>query len=99
MLDTDMNHPFLQYSENNIAKNGSIILTIPAPFNYSQLDSKIECRSIYHHGEQKLAQLDVLSVVEMPQQEQLSLNIHAKQMAIINCLTYGTNVCKYKENK
>jgi hypothetical protein len=96
MLDMNLN---LQSNENNIIKNGSIILIIPAPFNYSKLDSKIVCRSKYHHGEQKIDQLDVLSVVEIPQKELFSINTYTKQMVTINCLTYGTNICMYKENK
>ena len=54
MLDIDKTNPSLQYSKDNISKNESIILIIPAPFNYSKLHSKIECRSKYHHGEQKI---------------------------------------------
>jgi hypothetical protein len=99
MLEIDFNSPSLQSSRNNIIKNGSIILTIPAPFNYSKLDSKIECRSKYHHGQQKIDQLDVISVVEIPQKELFSINTYTKQMVTINCLTYGTNVCTYDDKK
>jgi hypothetical protein len=99
MLDNDKNSPPLKSSQNNLTNNGSIILTIAAPFNYSQLYSKIECRSKYHHGEQKTSQLEVLSVAEIPQTEVLSINTYTKQMVTLNCLTYGTNVCMYDENK
>lgn len=99
MLDIDKPHPPIEYSKNDLTKNESIILTIPAPFNYSELHSKIECRSKYHHGEQKISQLEVLSVVEIPEKELFSINTNTKQMVNINCLVYGTNVCKYEENK
>ena len=99
MLDINQNNPSLQTSENNITKNGSVILTIPTAFNYSELNSKIECRSKYHHGQQKTSQLDVLAVVEIPQNELVSMNINTKQIAIIHCRTYGTNVCMYEINE
>jgi hypothetical protein len=99
MLDIHKNSSSLQYTKDNITKNGSIVLIIPAPFNYSQLHSKIECHSKYHHGEQKLSELEVLSVVEIPQKEFLSMNTHTKQMVTIQCVTYGTNVCMYEENQ
>lgn len=94
MFNLDKNNPLLEYSKDNITKNGSIILIIPAPFNYSELQSKIECRSNYYHGEQKLSQLEVLSVVEIPEKEVFSINTYTKQMVTINCRTYGTNICK-----
>jgi len=97
MLDIHKNSSLLQYTKDNITKNGSIVLIIPAPFNYSQLHSKIECRSKYHHGEQKISELDVLSVVEIPQKDLFSINTYTKQMLTINCLAYGTNVCKYEK--
>jgi hypothetical protein len=99
MLDIHKNSSLLQYTQDNITKNGSIVLIIPAPFNYSQLHSKIECYSKYHHGEQKLIELEVLSVAEIPQKEFLSMNTHTKQMVTIQCITYGTNVCMYEENQ
>ncbi|CAF2663345.1 unnamed protein product [Rotaria sp. Silwood2] len=92
MIDIDKNISSLQYSKDNIKNNESIILTIPALFNYSKLHSKIECRSKYHYGEQKLSQLEVLSVAEITQKEFLIINTNTKQMVTINCLTYGTNV-------
>ncbi|CAF1501069.1 unnamed protein product [Rotaria sp. Silwood1] len=95
MIDIDRNASPLQYSKDNIENNGSIILTIPAPFNYSKLHSKIECRSKYHHGTQKISQLEVLSVAEITQKEFLTINTYTKQMVTINCLTYGTNVIIY----
>ena len=85
-----------QSTANNVTRNGSIILNIPAPFNYSQLDSQIECRAKYYHGEQKVEQLDVLSVVEIPEKELVIINTKIKQTIIIHCLIYGTNVCKFK---
>lgn len=85
-----------QSTANNITKNGSIVLNIPSPFNYSQLDSPIQCRSKYYHGEQKVRQLDVLSVVEIPEKELLTINTNIKQLIIIHCPIYGTNVCKFK---
>jgi len=94
MFNLDKNNPLLEYSKDNITKNGSIILIIPAPFNYSELQSKIECRSNYYHSEQKLSQLEVLSVVEIPEKELFSINTYTKQMVTINCRTYGTNICK-----
>jgi hypothetical protein len=99
MLNHNQNNPSLKSSEDNITKNGSIILIIPTPFNYSQLQSKIECRSKYHHGEQKINQLEVLSVVEILQKPFLSINTKTNQMFTINCRTYGTNVCKYLKKK
>ena len=47
----------------------------------------------------KSSQLEVLSVVEIPQKELLSINTYTKQMVTINCLTYGTNVCKYEKKQ
>jgi hypothetical protein len=99
MLDIDKHIPSLQYTKDNIIKNESIVLTIPSPFNYSQLQSNIECRSKYHHGQQKTSQLQVLSVAEISQKEFLSMNANTKQMVTINCLTYGTNVCMYEKKR
>jgi hypothetical protein len=60
MLDVDKNNSSLQYSKDDITKNRTVILTILALCNYSGLYSKIECRSNYHHVEQKISQLEVL---------------------------------------
>jgi hypothetical protein len=98
MLDTNNTIPSLQSTKDNIVKNGSVVLTIPPPFNYSQLYPKIECRSKYHHGVQKISQLDVLSAAEIPGKEFLSMNGKTKEMITINCLAYGTNVCMYEGN-
>ena len=40
MLNIDKNISSLKYSQNNITNNRSIILTIFAPFNYTQLQSE-----------------------------------------------------------
>lgn len=88
------NSLFLHHTKTNITRNESIVWNIPAPFNYSQFDSSIQCRAKYYHGEQKLRQLDVLSVVEIPEKELLILHTNPKQLIIIHCPIYGTNVCK-----
>lgn len=85
----------LQSSTENVTQNGSVVLMIPAPFNYSQLDAQIECRSKYHHGQQKVSKLDVVSVAEIPQNDLLTIETKTKQAIVINCLVYGTNVCMY----
>jgi hypothetical protein len=99
MLATDTNTSSLQTTEDNVAKNGSIVLAIPALFNYSRLHSQIECRSSYYHGQQKFSRLEVFSVAEIPQSEFLLLNTYTNQLIAIHCLTYGSNVCMYDENK
>ena len=96
ILDDNLKSSSFQSTSNNITKNGSIILNIPAPFNYSQFDSPIECRAKYYHGEQKVQQLDVLSVVEIPEKELITINTKIKEMIIIHCLVYGSNVCKFE---
>jgi len=97
MLDINKNNPSLKYTKDNTTKNGSIILIIPTLFNYSELHSKIECRSNYYHGEQKISHLEVLSVAEIPQIDLFTINTYIKQMVTINCLAYGTNVCMYEK--
>ncbi|UJR30080.1 hypothetical protein I4U23_017622 [Adineta vaga] len=82
----------LKTTEENIIHNGSIVLTIPILFNYSQLYSKIECRSKYHYGQHKFSQLEVFSVAEIPGKDFLSMSSSTNQLATIHCLTYGTNV-------
>ncbi|CAF0765025.1 unnamed protein product [Adineta steineri] len=88
----DKNISSLQYTKDNIIRNGSITLIIPTPFNYSELYSKIECRSKYHYGVQKFSELDIFSVVEIRQNEFLSISTYTNQKVTIHCLTYGTNV-------
>ncbi|CAM2698361.1 unnamed protein product [Rotaria socialis] len=92
MLDIGKNTPLLLSSKENVKNNASITLKIPTPFNYSKLNSKIECRSKYHHGQQQASQLKVLSVAEIIQKESFTINTYAKQMVAIDCLAYGTNV-------
>jgi hypothetical protein len=97
ILDIDKTNPSLKYSKHDITKNGSIILILPVLFNYSELHSEIEYRLNYHHSEQKVSHLELLSVVEIPQKDLFSINTYTKQLITINCLAYGTNVCKYEK--
>lgn len=87
----------LQATNQSVVRNGSVVLTIPALFNYSQMLSQIECRSNYHHGEQRLSQLEVFSVAEIPGKQLLSLSSSTNQLITIHCLTYGTNVGTYDD--
>ncbi|CAF3742874.1 unnamed protein product [Rotaria magnacalcarata] len=91
MLDIGKNTPLLLSSKENVKNNASITLKIPPPFNYSKLNSNIECRSKYHHGQQQASQLEVLSVAEIIQKESFTINTYTKQRVAINCLAYGTN--------
>jgi len=93
ILYSHTDNPLLKNSKDNIDKNGSLILNLPTHFNYSQLDSKVECRSIYHHGQQKISYLDVFSVAEIPRNDLLTIDAGTKQIVTMNCLAYGTNLC------
>ena len=88
----------LQSTKDNLIHNESVVLTIPVMFNYSQLHSKIECRSSYHHGPQKFSLLEVFSVAEIPDNSLQSMNALTNQIATIHCLTYGTDVCMQKKS-
>lgn len=84
----------LKSVRTNVTNNGSVVLNISAPFNYSQLEANIQCRARYPYGVEKISELAVLSVVEIVEKQFLSIKTSAQDNATIHCRTYGTDVCK-----
>jgi hypothetical protein len=95
LFDDEPHSSSFQVTVNNLTNNGSITLTIAAPFNYSRLKPKIECHSMYHHGARRTSQLDVLAVVEIAQDDRLVTKVTSTQTGVVQCRTYGTDVGKH----
>ena len=99
LLDTDPSTNLLRVTKTNVTNNRSIVYIIPAPFNYSRIRSNIECQSTSSYGQLEIRELEVLSVAEIPERNSSTVTASTNQMALLHCLTYGTNVCKNVEKK
>ena len=99
LLDTDPSTSLLKVTKTNVTNNRSIVLVIPAPFNYSQIRSNVECQSTSYYGQLETRELEVLSVAEIPEKNVSTVTTSNNQMALLHCQTYGTNVCKSVEKK
>ena len=99
LIDLDANSSALRATEKEISNNGSVTLDIVAPFNYSRLESKITCRSTFHHGVEKTTELDVLSVAEILPKDALALQTQPNQEISLHCRTYGTDVGELRTSR
>jgi hypothetical protein len=99
LLNNDPSISLLKVTKTNVTNNRSIVLVIPAPFNYSQIRSNVECQSTSYYGQLEIRELEVLSVAEIPERNVSTVTASNNQMALLHCQTYGTNVCKMVEKK
>lgn len=98
-ITADLNSSALRSTEKEISNNGSVTLDIVAPFNYSRLESKIQCRAKFHHGVEKSTELDVLSVAEIFPKDALALKSQPNQEITLHCRTYGTDVGELRTSR
>jgi hypothetical protein len=96
---SDRKSSFLQSSDDYIARNGRIQLIISAPFNYSELQTTVECRRISNYGTLFMTQLEMFSVAEIVTLANISISTYPRDVASIHDLLYGTNVGSYVDEK